>query len=97
MKSARPHKGVYKIPIHKHTPVRMAMSKWKIRLDGYSWIDGLRCPKHKNVIDISRVPKKKRIPAFTEKEFMEIYNYYTIFKSTKKPSLWQQIKRKVKR
>ena len=97
----KPHKGVYKIPIHRHTPKRYAKS---IYLVGYNWNENYGVGVNLNfgkplVTDISRVPTTsvdfstgEELTAFMTSEFRKVgFEPYP-----PKPSLWQRIKRKVK-
>lgn len=61
----------YPIRIYKTHGKRVPMSKYVEALANGS--EGYRA--YHLVTDLTCVPKKKRIPDFTEKEFMDIYNY----------------------
>lgn len=107
MKPARPHKGVYKIRIYKTHGKRVPRSRHELRTRNSELY---RVDNWPLVTDISRVAKTTTpLPEYQKSLTSNGYSpkfvndimvglYHSSFYAPKpKPSLWQRIKRKVKR
>lgn len=95
----KPHKGVYKIPIHRHGK-RYLKSKWVVYMSWFGtdepadpiYENGSIYPTHPLVTDLTRADPKD-----TFIDLLSNLPDESIFEPIPKPSLWQRIKRKVKR
>lgn len=91
----KPHKGVYKIPIHKHTPVRRRPS-----IHSFELLTGLGNSRARDIMyplvtDLIP-PELNKVDQLINRAF-DILSDPTSYQLPYKPSLWKRIKRKVKR
>lgn len=75
----RPYKGVYKIPIHRHTAKRYAESKWLVYMSWFGtdepadpiYENGSIYPTHPLVTDLKRCPMSLNLNPLSGNELNE--------------------------